>query len=57
MTVQDRKIKLDIKNIQICISDLQKAIELDPIYKEKAKYEIDFEEIRNNPDFRKILGF
>src|SRR5919112_1579039 len=50
------KIKLDIKNMQSCISDLQKAIELDPIYKEKAKYEIDFEEIKNNPDFRKILG-
>ena len=50
------KIKLDIKNMQSCILDLQKAIELDPRYKEKAKYETDFEEIRNNPDFRKILG-
>jgi hypothetical protein len=42
--------------MQSCILDLQKAIELDPRYKEKAKYETDFEEIRNNPDFRKILG-
>ena len=49
------KIKLDVKNIQSCINDLQKAIELNPTYKEKAKYEIDFENIKNNPDFKRII--
>jgi tetratricopeptide (TPR) repeat protein len=49
------KIKLDGKNIQNCISDLQKAIELNPVYKEKAKNESDFEFIKNNPDFKRII--
>jgi tetratricopeptide (TPR) repeat protein len=49
------KIKLDDKNIQNCISYLQKAIELNPVYKEKAKHESDFEFIKNNPDFKRII--
>jgi tetratricopeptide (TPR) repeat protein len=49
------KIKLDDKDIQNCISDLQKAIELNPVYKEKAKHESDFEFIKNNPDFKRII--
>jgi tetratricopeptide (TPR) repeat protein len=49
------KIKLDVKNIQSCINDLQKAIELNPTYREKAKHEIDFENIKNNPDFKRII--
>jgi tetratricopeptide (TPR) repeat protein len=49
------KIKLDGKNIQNCISDLQKAIELNPVYREKAKHESDFEFIKNNPEFKRII--
>ncbi|MER5190117.1 MAG: tetratricopeptide repeat protein [Candidatus Nitrosocosmicus sp.] len=51
------KIKLNDKNIHSCIYNLQKAIDLNPAYKEKAKDEIDFQDIKNNPDFKKILGF
>ena len=49
------KIKLDDKDIQSCIYNLQKAIELNPDYKEKAKHEIDFQDIRNYSEFKKIL--
>ncbi len=49
------KIKLDGKNIENCISDLQKAIELNPVYREKAKHESDFEFIKNNPEFKRII--
>jgi tetratricopeptide (TPR) repeat protein len=49
------KIKLDGKNIQNCISDLQKAIELNPVYREKPKHESDFEFIKNNPEFKRII--
>ncbi|MGN6630323.1 MAG: tetratricopeptide repeat protein [Candidatus Nitrosocosmicus sp.] len=51
------KIKLGNDNIESCISDLQKAIDLDPAYKEKARYEMDFKEIKDNPDFKRILGY
>ena len=51
------KIKLDDKNIHKCIYDLQKAIDLNPEYKEKAKYEIDFQDFINHSEFKKILGF
>jgi tetratricopeptide (TPR) repeat protein len=50
------KIKLDDKNIHKCIYDLQKAIDLNPDYKEKAKCEIDFQDFKNDSEFRKILG-
>jgi tetratricopeptide (TPR) repeat protein len=49
------EIKLNDKNIQNCIDYLQKAIELNPVYKEKAKHEIDFKLIKNNPEFKRII--
>lgn len=44
------------KNIPKAITDLKKAIQLDPYYKEKAKKESRFDIIRQHPDFIGLTG-
>lgn len=43
-------------DVKSALQDLYKAIQLKPTYKDKANTEKDFENIRNNPDFKKLIG-
>lgn len=44
-----------IGNIAKSIEHLKRAIELNPEYKEKAKEDADFDNIKSNPEFRKLV--
>ncbi len=38
------------------VADLKMAIQLDPVRKEMAKTDADFDPIRNDPEFQVLLG-
>ena len=38
------------------LESLRKAIEMDPSWKKKAGEDEDFNPIRNNPDFKRLVG-
>lgn len=42
-------------NVDKAIECLRRAIELDFEFKENAKEDIDFDNIRSNPEFRKLV--
>ena len=41
--------------LKLALENLQKAIDLNPLYKEDAKAEADFAEIANSPRFQKLV--
>lgn|SRR5574341_921069 len=45
-----------LKQKEESVKNLRKAIELDPMNKELAKTEKDFDNIRNDPEFKKLVG-
>ena len=45
-----------MSDVKSAISDLAKAFQLKPELKNNAKADKDFDDIRNNPDFKRLIG-
>lgn len=43
------------KKVELSLENLQKAIEFNPSYREDATTDIDFDEIKNEPGFQRLI--
>ncbi|HHW42699.1 MAG TPA: tetratricopeptide repeat protein [Desulfotomaculum sp.] len=44
-----------LKNVGACVENLQKAIDIDPSTREHARTEADFNNVRNAPEFQRLV--
>jgi tetratricopeptide (TPR) repeat protein len=43
------------RKVELALENLQKAMEFNPSYREDAATDIDFDDIKNEPDFQRLI--